>query len=81
MLSFDTTSPQAQVFSQWHADQLVDTAHLLLVAGQDDNTEFGYGRFMNQVEQSLRTLAQQLELNKEKQDFTVRFHQHLSYLL
>ncbi len=81
MLSFDTTSPQAQLYSQWLAEQLVDTAHLLLIAGQDDNTEFGYGRFMNQVEQSLRALAQQLGLQPEKQDFTVRFHQHLSYLL
>lgn len=81
MLSFDTSSPQAQVYSQWLAEQLVDTAHLLLIASQDDNTEFGYGRFMNQVEQSLRTLAQLLGLQPEKQDFTVRFHQHLSYLL
>ncbi len=81
MLSFDTSSPQTQLISQWQDEQLVDTAHLLLVAGQDDNTEFGYGRFMNQVEQSLRQLAQQLGLQKEKQDFTVRFHQHLSYLL
>ena len=81
MLSFDTSSPQAQVYSQWLAEQLVDTAHLLLIASQDDNTEFGYGRFMNQVEQSLHALAQQLGLQPEKQDFTVRFHQHLSYLL
>ncbi|OBP13214.1 hypothetical protein A5320_19375 [Rheinheimera sp. SA_1] len=81
MLSFDTSSPQTQLISQWQADQLVDTAHLLLIAGQDDNTEFGYGRFMNQVEQSLHALAQQLGLQPEKQDLTVRFHQHLSYLL
>lgn len=81
MLSFDTSSPQTQLVSQWLPDQLVDTAHLLLVAGQDDNTEFGYGRFMNQVEQSLKSLAQQLGLQPDKQDFTVRFHQHLSYLL
>ena len=81
MLSYDTSSPQAQVYSQWLPERLVDTAHLLLIAGQDDNTEFGYGRFMNHAEQSLRALAQQLGLQPEKQDFTVRFHQHLSYLL
>jgi hypothetical protein len=81
MLSYDTSSPQAQVYSQWLPERLVDTAHLLLIAGQDDNTEFGYGRFMNHAEQSLRALAHQLGLQPEKQDFTVRFHQHLSYLL
>ena len=81
MLSFDLTSPNAQVFSYWQADQRVETAFLLLVAGQDDNTEFGYGRFMNQVEQALKTLAQQLNLDPAKDDLIVRFHQHISYQL
>lgn len=81
MLSFDLTSDKAQVFSHWHPDQRVETAHLLLVAGQDDQTEFGYGRFMNQVEQALKALAQQLEMDPAKDDLIVRFHQHISYQL
>lgn len=81
MLSFDAHSPKPQVFSHWAEDVLADTVHLLLVAGQDDNTEYGYGRFMNQVEQALKTLAQNFSLDPAKHDLTIRFHQHISYLL
>lgn len=81
MLNFDTTSPRPQLNSHWHADQLVETAHLLVVAGQDDMAEMGYGRFMNKVEQSVKQLAQQFTLDPASTDLMIRFHQHISYRL
>ncbi len=81
MLSFDVTSPLQQFYSHWHPDVLVDTLHFCLAAGQDDNTEYGYGRFMNQVEGTLKSFSKQLALNPAHDDFIVRFHQHISYSL
>jgi hypothetical protein len=79
MLSFDITSPHLQFFSHWHPDELVDSLHFVLAAGQDDHTEYGYGRFMNQVEGALKQLSKSVALQPEKDDFIVRFHQHISY--
>ncbi len=79
MLSFDITSPHLQFFSHWHPDELVDSLHFVLAAGQDDHTEYGYGRFMNQVEGALKQLSKSVALQPEKDDFVVRFHQHISY--
>jgi hypothetical protein len=79
MLSFDITAAHQQFYSHWHPDELVDTLHFVLAAGQDDHTEYGYGRFMNQVEGTLKQLSKTVALQPEKDDFIVRFHQHISY--
>ena len=81
MLNFDLTSPRPQLSSHWQAEQLVESAHLLMVAGQDDMAELGYGRFMNRVEQSMKQLSQQLGLETTNTDLMIRFHQHISYQL
>ena len=73
------TEPQLLTFCQ--ADKLVDTVHFVIVADTDDNTEFGYGRFMNQVEAALHSFASALQLVPERQDLMVRFYQHISYVL
>lgn len=75
----DCTAPQLLTFAQ--ADKLVESVHFIIVADKDDNTEFGYGRFMNQVEEALRSFARQLEIPAERQDLLVRFYQHISYIL
>jgi hypothetical protein len=51
-----------------------------VVAAQHNNNEMGYGRFMNQVEKTIHTLCDELAINKQRQDLSVRFYQHISYL-
>ena len=79
LLGFDPANNAQQFISDWQGDNLVEAVHILIVAGNDDMTETGYGRFMNQVEAGLRSFAEKLHVNPEKQDLTVRFHQHISY--
>lgn len=79
LLGFDPANNAAQFISDWQGDNLVEAVHILIVAGNDDMTETGYGRFMNQVEAALRSFADKLAVNPEKQDLTIRFHQHISY--
>lgn len=79
LLGFDPANNAPQFISDWQGDNLVEAVHILIVAGNDDMTETGYGRFMNQVEAALRSFAEKLAVNPEKQDLTVRFHQHISY--
>ncbi|MFN3710494.1 MAG: DUF3083 family protein [Alishewanella aestuarii] len=80
-ISFNPDCTESQLLTFWQADKLVESAHFIIVADKDDNTEFGYGRFMNQVEDALRSFARQLEIPAERQDLIVRFYQHISYIL
>lgn len=80
-ISFNPDCSAPQLLSFWQADKLVESAHFIIVADQDDNTEFGYGRFMNQVEEALRSFARQLEIPSERQAMLIRFYQHISYIL
>ncbi|WP_019674492.1 DUF3083 family protein [Arsukibacterium perlucidum] len=79
-ISFDPDKSEAQFIQHWQADNLVESAHFILVASKQDNTEMGYGRFMNHVEEALRSFCKQLQLDTAKQQLTVRFYQHISYL-
>ncbi len=57
----------------YEADKLVETLHFVVVAAQQDKHEMGYGRFMNQVEKTIHSLCDELAINKQRQDLSVRF--------
>lgn len=80
-ISFNPECTAPQLLTFWQPDKLVENVHFIIVADQDDNTEFGYGRFMNHAEEALRSFARKLELPTERQDLVVRFYQHISYIL
>lgn len=65
--------------SFYQSDKLVETLHFVIVATDKDKHEIGYGRFMNQVEKTIHTMSSELSINKERQDLSVRFFQHISY--
>lgn len=81
MLGFDVTSPHLQNVSFWQADHIVETLHFVVVAGQDDQVEQGYGRFMNRLNEGVQALSLRLGLDANCDDVIIRFHQHLSYYL
>lgn len=81
-ISFDpTAAAEPQLLSFWQPDNLVEVAHFIIVAGQEDKTELGYGHFVNRVEAALHSFAKNLALREEKDDVIVRFYQHISYIM
>jgi hypothetical protein len=78
-LSFNINSETTQLKSMWDSHKLVDTLHFVVVAHKSDKRDMGYGKFMNQVESMVKTLAKQLAILPEKQDVNIRFFQHISY--
>jgi hypothetical protein len=78
-LSFDTESNDVQIKCFYQDTKLVETLHFVIVATDKDKHEMGYGRFMNQVERAIHTLCDELSINKQRQDLSVRFFQHISY--
>ncbi|AZQ10260.1 MULTISPECIES: DUF3083 family protein [Shewanella] len=79
MLGFDPNAAEPQFLAHWQADNLVETAFFVVAAGKEDHEDAGFGRFMNEVEDALRQFARDIEIDGERQDLVVRFHQHISY--
>lgn len=79
MLGFDPNASEPQFLAHWQPDNLVETAYFVIAAGSEDHTDAGFGRFMNEVEDALRQFARDIDLDGERQDLVIRFHQHISY--
>ena len=79
-ISFDPDAPGQQFIAYWDNDNLVETVNFIIVAGKEDNTEFGYGHFVNRVQDAFDDFAKALSLAPQRNALTVRFHQHISYI-
>jgi hypothetical protein len=79
MLGYNPKQSPCGLVSKWKADELVDNVQLIFVATTEDSQHSGYGRFINQIEQAMRLLATELEIPINKDELTVRFHQHIAY--
>jgi len=79
MLGYNPEKTQCGMVSKWDANQLVDQVQVIFVAQQNEKQEAGYARFLNHTEQALRLMVTELELIPEKDQITVRFHQHIAY--
>jgi hypothetical protein len=79
MLGYNPKQSPCGLVSKWKADQLVDNVQLIFVATTEDSQNSGYGKFVNQIEQAIRLLATELEIPINKDELTLRFHQHIAY--
>lgn len=79
MLGYNPEQNPCGIVSKWDANELVDNIKLVFVATNKNQTEHGFGRFLNQIEQALRLMATELEMEPNKEELIVRFHQHVAY--
>lgn len=79
MLGYNPAQNSCGIVSKWDANELVDDIKLVFVATDQNQTEHGYGRFLNQIEQALHLITTELEMEPDKEEVIVRFHQHIAY--
>ncbi|WP_025819671.1 DUF3083 family protein [Shewanella marina] len=79
LLGFKPNVTTPQIISLWQPDNLVESAYFVIVAGDENCSSEGYGRFMNRVETMLKSFAKEIGMDKAHEDLMIRFHQHLSY--
>lgn len=79
MLGYNPEQNPCGIVSKWDASELVDNVKLIFVATNKNQTEHGFGRFLNQIEQALKLMATELEMEPNKDEVIVRFHQHVAY--
>lgn len=81
MLGYNPSVTSGGYTCKWDSSKLVDTVQLIFVAGQHNKTPHGYGKFINQVEASLRAFAERLDFINDKEEMLVRLHQHIGFFL
>ena len=79
MLGYNPEQSPCGIVSKWNASELTDNVQLVFVATPDDYSEHGFGRFLNQIEQTIQLMAVELEIEASKEEVMIRFHQHLAY--
>lgn len=81
MLGYNPEDKPCGLMSWWNASELVDHFQLVFVASKENQTEVGYGRFLNQINAAVNLMLSELKLTPEKAEVMVRFHQHVAYNL
>lgn len=79
MLGYNPAQNPCGIISKWDSSELVDNVQLVFVATDKNQTEQGFGRFLNQIEQAIKLMATELEMEPNKEEVIVRFHQHVAY--
>lgn len=81
MLGYNPSQSPCGIVSRWQAAELVDNVQFIFVANNESGEEQNYAKFVNQIEHAMRLLATELELPIEKDELTLRFHQHVAFNL
>ncbi|MGS0694888.1 DUF3083 family protein [Shewanella sp. 0m-4] len=79
MLGFDPNIEEQQFIRHWDGSRLVEMVSFTIAAGVNDCKDGALGRYLNRVEDALRSLTSELALDKSRDELIVRFHQHISY--
>lgn len=79
MLGYNPKQTSGGYTCKWNSAKLVDTVQLIFVASEQDKTSHGYGKFVNKIEQALRSFSEKLGFVNEQEDMIVRLHQHLVF--
>jgi hypothetical protein len=79
MLGYNPKHTGCGYICQGDSAKLVDSVQLVFVASEQDKTSHGYGKFVNQIEQALRTFTENLGFINEQEEMTVRLHQHVGF--
>jgi hypothetical protein len=81
MLGYNPKHTSCGYTCKWNSAKLVDSIQLIFVASEQDKNSHGYGKFFNNIEQALRSFTEQLGFIHDKEEMTVRLHQHVGFYL
>jgi len=76
-LGFNPNKEGGSLTAQWHGDKLVDTIRLVFFADTQDEAHNTYGKFVNQVIDTVKSFAKATNWKTEQDDIIMRMHQHI----
>jgi DUF3083 family protein len=80
-LSYNSENPQQDFVLSCDADTLANEIYIVMTASKENFAHQGYAKFLQKVENTLTALADELNLNAEKDEVLIRMHQHISFNL
>ncbi|KMT66842.1 DUF3083 family protein [Catenovulum maritimum] len=79
LLNFTPDEHMIGFAKKWEGDQLVDKVQFVFVASHQNMTSYGYGKFLNQIQQTMRSVSNQLGYKHDEELMPIRFHQHIGF--
>jgi len=76
-LGFNPENEDGNIVTHWEGERLEDTIRLIFFAKEDDETHNTYGKFVNQVTQSIGLFADELNWKKDKDYMLMRLNQQV----
>ncbi|WOH39485.1 DUF3083 family protein [Thalassotalea fonticola] len=76
-LGYNPHDEAGEINSEWQGDKLVDTIRLVFFATDVDETHKTYGKFVNQVMQTIGSFADELNWKKDRDYMLMRLNQQL----
>lgn len=78
-LGYNPESAASGFTCQFNSEEMVEKMQFVFVATNEDVTSHGYGKFLNQVEDTLDSLAKKLDIVKDKEQLILRINQHVGF--
>ena len=76
-LGFNPKTAQGSFISHWQGDKLTDTVRFVFFADSKDEAHHTYGKFANQVLDTIKDFASQMNWKTEQDGIIMRMHQHI----
>lgn len=76
-IGINPDNSESRFCAHWQGDKLVDTLRFVFIADKSDEKNNNYGKFVNQVMQTVRGFADQVDWKKTGDDIMIRVHQHI----
>jgi len=77
-LSFGDDEDQEYI-ADWNPTNLVDSITLVFKPTEEDMQQNSFGRYINKLNQVLKTMAKVMGIEPDREDVMVRFHQNTQY--
>lgn len=81
MLGYNPENEEPNIRSYWGEDRLADSIKFVFFADKSEEINNNYGRFVNQVNQTVLTFANSVFWKKDHDDIMMRIHQHVTRII
>lgn len=76
-IGVNPNNDQSRFCVHWDGEKLVDTIRFVFFADDTDENNNNYGKFVNQVNQTVTAFADGMNWKRENDDLIMRVHQHI----
>ena len=77
IINFNKFAPMNGFESYFADGNLVDSIQFVLIATRNEKTNYGYGKFINDVQNAMRAFADKIDHDEKTENLAIRVQQHI----